>query len=64
MSVAAAAYVTQIPIVSLDFQQFVCLSAWNNSTYTRSISVGFYTGGGGVIKILQHVLFLVKITQK
>jgi len=26
MSVAAAAYVTQIPIVSLDFQQFVCLS--------------------------------------
>jgi hypothetical protein len=45
MSVAAAAYATQIPIVILDFQQFVCLSARNNSTYTTSISVGFYTGG-------------------
>jgi hypothetical protein len=43
-SVAAAAYATQIPIIIPDFQQFVCLSAWNNSTYTRSISVGFYTG--------------------
>jgi len=61
MSVAAAAYATQIHIVILDFQQFVFLSAWNNTTYNITISVGFYTGV--FIKIL-HVIFFVKITQK
>lgn len=34
---------TQISLISL-IQHFNCLSTWNNTTATRSIFVGFYTG--------------------